>query len=185
MSGTVFPGCKPRWRHGYHRHLGCQAGESGRGPFASSLGRQSVFIASARRAADPSSLADAAARNRATLARLRRDDNEDALWQSVLDDEEKGRVAAPVPVASLDLSRVLLTPRFSVVQGPKVRPIDDASASGINSRTRCRDRMRHDTVDMLAEVAATHVRDGHGLPHFWKALEPLCTPGPRICLSSR
>ena len=79
-------------------------------------------------------------------------------------------MAAPVPAESLDLGSVVLTPRFSVVQGPKIRPVDDATASGLNGCTRCAEKMRHDTVDMLVEaVRLERAAHGPALPHFWKA----------------
>ena len=112
----------------------------------------------------------AAQRNRRCIARLRADEHEDALWQALLDDVERGRMTAPVPAESLDLGSVVLTPRFSVAQGPKIRPVDDATASELNGCTRCAEKMRHDTIDLLVEAARLE-RAAHGpaLPHFWKA----------------
>ena len=114
--------------------------------------------------------AGAAQRNQRCVARLRTDDQEDALWQAVIDDVKQGRMDAPVPVSSLDLHNVLLTPRFSVVQGPKVRPVDDATASGLNACTRCDEKMSHDVIDRLVEAARVeHAARGQQPPHFWKA----------------
>ena len=95
----------------------------------------------------------AESRNRQTLRGLRRDENEDALWAAVWKDVELGRMEAPVDVASLPLDRVVLSKRFSVVQGPKIRPVDDATASDLNPRTRLGRRIDHDTVDHLEELA--------------------------------
>ena len=44
----------------------------------------------------------AAQRNRRCIARLRADEHEDALWQAILEDVERGRMAALVPAESLD-----------------------------------------------------------------------------------
>ena len=101
--------------------------------------------------------------------RVRDDPHEDALWEALWSDVEKGRMRPPVCTDSLDWDKVVLTPRFAVPQPSKIRPVDDATASGINSRTCCHERMAHDTIDMLSELAGEVVRERGRLPHFWKA----------------
>ena len=102
------------------------------------------------------------------MKRLRRDVHSDALWAAALADKDKGRMSRLVRAASLPFDAVLLTPRFAAVQPGKIRPIDDATASGLNGKTECCEKMSHDSVDMLAAVTAAMLeRDGE-LPHFWK-----------------
>ena len=76
---------------------------------------------------------------------------------------------APVAVDSLPLDRVVLSKRFSVVQGRKIRPVDDATASGLNPRTRLGRAIGHDSIDQLEELARVLVERGCRAPQFWKA----------------
>ena len=99
-------------------------------------------------------VAGASERNRDTISRLRPDLHEEDLWESLAADVRKGRTAAPVPVRDLDLSNVVLTPRFSVEQGTKVRPIDDATASGLNPAAAAVEQMRMSGLDALMDTAA-------------------------------
>ena len=97
---------------------------------------------------------------------LRRDENEDALWAAVWKDVELGRMEAPVAVDSLPLDRVVLSKRFSVVQGQKIRPVDDATASDLNPRTRLGRAIDHDSIDQLEELARVLVERGCRAPWF-------------------
>ena len=126
-------------------------------------------------------------RNQATLSRLRPDAHESALWDAVQADVKLGRMAPAVAVESLNLDEVLLTPRFGLEQGEKVRPIDDATSSGLNARTRCPDQCRHDTVDALAACASEYVDaedpQEDDMPGFWKVSCAAVVPAPRTCKS--
>ena len=70
---------------------------------------------------------------------------------------------------SLPLDRVVLSKRFSVVQGQKIRPVDDATASDLNPRTRLGRAIDHDSIDQLEELARVLVERGCRAPRFWKA----------------
>lgn len=91
------------------------------------------------------------------------------MWAAVWKDVELGRMEAPVAAESLPLDRVVLSKRFSVVQGPKVRPVDDATASDLNPRTRLGRAIDHDSIDHLEELARVLVDRGCRAPRFWKA----------------
>ena len=97
--------------------------------------------------------------NRAVRKRARGDEHAAELHALAMADALLGRMTAPVPAdAGNDEGRVL-TPRFAVVQGceadgtPRVRSIDDCTASRINRATQPQEKMRHNTVDALFEVA--------------------------------
>ena len=111
--------------------------------------------------------------NRAVRKRARGDEHAAELHALAMADALLGRMTATVPAdAGKDEGRVL-TPRFAVVRGckadgtPRVRSIDDCTASRINRATQPQEKMRHNTVDALFEVAkrisqvlATRARSG-------------------------
>ena len=103
------------------------------------------------------------------LGQLRPDPHEQVLWEAVVADVSKGRVAAPVPVSLLDLDDVILSPQFGIVQKDKTRPVTDATKSRINERTRCHEKLANDRIDQLPECAGEFVRERACKPHFWKA----------------
>ena len=113
--------------------------------------------------------AGALGKNRATLAKLRHDEHSEAVWRAARSDHEKGRMSELVRALDLPLDSVLLSPRFSVPQPNKVRPVDDATASGLNKNTDCCEKMSHDTADVLAACTAKMVQQEGMRPHFWKA----------------
>jgi hypothetical protein len=90
------------------------------------------------------------------------------LMKAVQADAELGRMGPPQPLATIDQSRALLVKRFSVVQGAKIRPIDDGTACGINSITSLSQKMYHHTVDDLHAAAALFVASTNRVPGFYK-----------------
>lgn len=97
--------------------------------------------------------------NRAVRKRARCDEHAAELHALAAADAALGRMTAPVPAGAEDGEGRVLTPRFAVVQGckadgtPRVRSIDDCTASRINRATQPQENMRHNTVDALFEVA--------------------------------
>ena len=97
--------------------------------------------------------------NRAVRKRARGDEHAAELHALAMADALLGRMTAPVPADAEDDEGRVLTPRFAVVQGckadgtPRVRSIDDCTASRINRATQPQEKMRHNTVDALFEVA--------------------------------
>ena len=87
------------------------------------------------------------------------DKHADFFMQQTLDDHQKGRMTAPVPVSELDLSEVLLRRRFSREQGVtkegkmKLRAVDDKSGDGTNASTRPTAKPRPDGIDALVQCA--------------------------------
>ena len=114
-------------------------------------------------------------RNKTLLASLREDVHSKALWDVTQKDVAAGRMTHPVPVSQVDLSKILLTPRFAVEQlkpdgSVKVRPIDDCTRSGVNGCVQPCERLVCDGVDTLVHLARLfHNQSGKCRPHFWKA----------------
>ena len=84
--------------------------------------------------------------NRALLKNLRPDEFEDALAAQISEEVALGRVSAPRAPDEVDLSKIVLSPRFGIHQGyksdgaPKIRAIDDFTRSGINACTAAQAR---------------------------------------------
>ena len=68
--------------------------------------------------------------NKRLLKTLKVDDNADELLAKTRADAALHRMSDPVSIDELDLDSIILSRRFAVVQGDKVRPVDDLSASG-------------------------------------------------------
>ena len=120
--------------------------------------------------------------NEALLRELREDSNANALMSLTREDAAMGRMTQPTPVGMADLSDVLLNPRFGVEQDKedgtkKVRAIDHLSWSpgtgsgegatprptkrarkeaSVNGHTAPGEKMKHDTLDMLATAMRQH-----------------------------
>ena len=113
--------------------------------------------------------------NRSVLSSLREDVNSLAIHEGALADASLSRMTAPVVLAKADLSRVRLSPRFSIVQGvkpdgaPKIRVVDDESRGGINSACQPAERLLLDGADILVDaLRCYHDRHGHA-PALFKA----------------
>ena len=113
------------------------------------------------------------------LKRLRTDENADILLSMALSEVELGRLDGPYAIDQLDLDAVAIAPRFGVVQGslnfvllqlyrlgmcillsgvkadglPKVRAVDDMTASMINESTQQGEKLKCETLDLLFEVS--------------------------------
>ena len=96
--------------------------------------------------------------NRSVLSSLREDANSRAIHEGALADATLSRMTAPAVLAKADLSRVRLSPRFSIVQGvkpdgaPKIRVVDDESRGGINSACQPAERLLLDGADILVDA---------------------------------
>ena len=107
----------------------------------------------------PATLLEGARKRNATLlASLRTDPFEQDLVRAVQKDVELGRMLPLVRADSLDLGAVVLTRRFGIQQGAKVRPIDDATEAGINAATTlpgaCPGRVAHRWISRAYRQAA-------------------------------
>ena len=146
-------------------------------PLVGALPRSGVGWAGGEEApvpvADP--LVGAKKKNERMVARSRCDEFAEDLFDLTLQDAELGRMSVPQPLESVDMARSVVTPRFAVAQGlrpdgsRKIRAVDDCTASELNAATSGSEKMRHDTIDRLFELAALFAREGRALPKFWKA----------------
>ncbi len=78
--------------------------------------------------------------NTELLNSLRTDENEAALHALAVEDARLGRMSTPLPARDMDLSEARLVPRFSVVQGDKLRAVDNLSWSAKADGPRKRKR---------------------------------------------
>ena len=105
--------------------------------------------------------------NRSVLSSSREDVNSAATHEGALADAPLSRMIAPVLLAKVDLSRVCLSPRFSIVQGvkpdgaPKICIVDDESRGGIDSACQPAERLLLDGADILVDALRCY-HDLHG-----------------------
>ena len=78
-------------------------------------------------------------------------DVDQQLYDKTLAEVERGWLMGPLPWDSLEENAVV-SRRFGLVQGSKLRPIDDYSASLINSTVTTRDQPTTDGVDTIAAM---------------------------------
>jgi hypothetical protein len=107
--------------------------------------------------------------NRAILGSIREDANADKLLELTQADAALGRMTAPAPIETVDLAAVRLTPRFSVVQGPKVRPIDDCSRSSVNAAVEPGEKLSVEGADSLVSALRAYRELNGDDIGLWKA----------------
>ena len=118
--------------------------------------------------------ASALARNTALLKTLREDINSDALMELTTADAKLHRMGHPVPVECVDLSSIILAPRFAVVQGlkpdgtPKIRAVDDETRSGCNGCCQPCEKLSVDSIDSLVSLMQMFAKATGVLPHLMK-----------------
>ena len=119
-------------------------------------------------------LSSALDRNTALLASLKPDAHAIEILEQTSAESRTGRISAPVSVSSINLSRVILSPRFAVEQQrpggkTKLRLVDDLSRSGINSSCRPAEKLRTEGIDHLFAVAQLFHRASGRVPALFKA----------------
>eukprot|EP00435_Cladocopium_sp_Y103_P042438 s2135_g11.t1 len=73
------------------------------------------------------------------------------LWQATLEEAEAGFLTGPYDVGSCPKDAVV-SPRFGLLQKSKLRPIDNFSASHVNSATGLQDKLQVDTIDEICAM---------------------------------
>ena len=73
------------------------------------------------------------------------------VWQQTLEEVEAGWLEGPLPPDEIDPSEPI-SRRFGIRQGAKIRPIDDFSASGVNSAASACESPALHTIDVLAAL---------------------------------
>jgi len=99
--------------------------------------------------------------NRSTLRKLKPDIFSDALIEQIEADAKLHRMTSPRPISESDMHQFAFAKRFGVEQGdkvviddlgnktvtPKIRAIDDCTASGVNACTQPACKLRVDGID--------------------------------------
>eukprot|EP00435_Cladocopium_sp_Y103_P004054 s4006_g1.t1 len=84
------------------------------------------------------------------------------VWEATLAEVEGGTLEGPYDVHDLPRGHIA-SPRFGLRQGAKVRPIDNLTASGINSTVGLPERLQVDTIDEVASLIKRLMQvHGHG-----------------------
>eukprot|EP00435_Cladocopium_sp_Y103_P075041 s103_g53.t1 len=73
------------------------------------------------------------------------------VWDATMAEVKGGTLDGPFELDSLPRGHVV-SPRFGIRQGHKVRPIDNLTASGINSTVGLPERLQVDTIDEVAAM---------------------------------
>ena len=128
--------------------------------------------------------------NLSLLESLHADPSAEELLKITQDDAKLGRMSAPVSAADVDLSSILLHPRFGIEQtkedgSKKLRAVDNFSWSAetsrsksvikegsINGHTFPQEKMKHDTLDMLAQALVAFKETVGCVPGLLKVRSP-------------
>ena len=76
---------------------------------------------------------------------------DEMLYQKTLDEVERGWLLGPLPWDSLEPNAVV-SKRFALQQGEKLRPIDDYSMSSVNATVTVKDQATADNVDVICAM---------------------------------
>jgi hypothetical protein len=76
---------------------------------------------------------------------------DELLWQATLDEAASGFLTGPFMVDQLP-SGAIASPRFGLLQKSKLRPIDNFSASHVNSATGLHDKLQVDSIDEICAM---------------------------------
>ena len=88
--------------------------------------------------------------------------HDEALWAATLQEVEAGYLEGPYEVSQLP-SGSIISPRFGLAQKNKLRPIDNMSASGINSAVGLPEKLQVEGVDeAISVIRAWMMRMGSG-----------------------
>ena len=81
------------------------------------------------------------------------EDTDLALWKKTLEERDKGWLIGPLDVSSLDPD-VVISRRFPLQQGAKIRPIDDYSMSSVNATVGTTEQATTDSIDVISAMLA-------------------------------
>ncbi|CAJ1399746.1 unnamed protein product, partial [Effrenium voratum] len=83
---------------------------------------------------------------------------DEQLWEKTAKELADGWLVGPLPISSVELEG-RLSRRFPIVQGGKVRPIDNYSESQVNDAITVVNRATVDGTDVQAAMAASLIRE--------------------------
>eukprot|EP00435_Cladocopium_sp_Y103_P060013 s1992_g21.t1 len=89
------------------------------------------------------------------------DDADNKLWQATLDEVAEGFLSGPFEANELG-SESVVSPRFGLQQKLKLRPIDNFSASHVNSATGLQERFVVGTVDEICAMVKAWMQRAGG-----------------------
>ena len=84
-------------------------------------------------------------------------DLDSKLWSKTLEERDRGWLIGPVPWELLE-EHAVVSKRFPIQQGAKLRPIDDFSMSMVNATVGMRDQATTDGVDTIAPTMCVFIR---------------------------
>ena len=119
--------------------------------------------------------AAAKSRNLALISKLRTESHHEEIFKEIEEEVKLGRMDRPKKVKEIELEKVILTRRFGIEQGqradgtPKIRAIDDASESLINSCCKPTEKLSCDNIDELTVISKEMTKNGEDALEFWKA----------------
>ena len=83
------------------------------------------------------------------------------LWQATLDEAASGFLTGPFRVDQLPQGAIA-SPRFGLMQKSKLRPIDNFSASHVNSATGLQDKLQVDSIDEICAMVKAWAQRSDG-----------------------
>eukprot|EP00435_Cladocopium_sp_Y103_P073752 s20_g45.t1 len=89
------------------------------------------------------------------------DELDEMLWQATLDEVAAGFLSGPFS-ADMCPKDAIASPRFGLMQKGKLRPIDNFSASHVNSATGLQDKLQVDTIDEICAMVKAWAQRSKG-----------------------
>ena len=83
---------------------------------------------------------------------------DEQVWRATLEEVAGGTLDGPYDVNSLPAGHIV-SPRFGIRQGPKIRPIDNLSSSGLNSTVGLPERLQVDSIDEVAAMVKSCMQE--------------------------
>ena len=113
------------------------------------------------------------------------EETDSALWSKTLEEKDKGWLVGPLDWNDLDTDTVV-SRRFPLRQGSKIRPIDDYSMSSVNATVGTSEQATTDSIDvisaMLAELMKQLSRAGKGTQVLARSFD-LSAAYRQLCIS--
>jgi hypothetical protein len=87
------------------------------------------------------------------------------LWEATMEEAKAGFLSGPYSAKELPKGAIA-SPRFGFLQKSKLRPIDNFSASHINSATGLKDKLQVDSIDEICAMIKAWAQRSSGTPHL-------------------
>ena len=95
------------------------------------------------------------------------------LWDATMEEVQAGFLSGPYDTKELPKGAIA-SPRFGLLQKSKLRPIDNFSASHVNSATGLRDKLQVNSIDEICAMIEAWAQRSSGTPCLvgWSVLRP-------------